>query len=1153
MRKKSLFKQTVALVLAGVLAFGNLSTAEAAVPETGQAAAKEVSPGSGTTKPEDINFPNGNLVNGTKEDGSANMNTQGGGAINIYDGYYTNLYFKNEPFISGLQNWFNFLIETNAPAGTKGCTLRADAYGWSYGDGADPAREEEHSWGDDWDKFKEVCAGDVIVSAYKYDANNLKFYIQFSSGDTEIYTLTYADGIPKDLVFYVGTEGGKVTQNKITFTEALPNSVKKITLDKQTAEVENEYIYASADDKDAGTIAMSTCGSVDISAQVFSVEDEEILHFKNVKWQVSDESKADITENPDGTVAVSLTDKAKNNDKITVTATASAADGSKAQAQCVITAKVTERIETIKVDAISVPDQILEVKYYSNTGAVGESVTIQPVITPDDADIKEVTLTTDSDVITITGSTITAVKEGQAVVKATSKSTSKASCQFKVTVNEPELGELTSDFTVGGFTSAGSGFEKLTGDFCIAYHFTNKTTGTMNWDNFIFQLFDGSGKDTTLRADAFALGNLHEGVNWSGAPSNWDSFLEAMKDADVTVIARRNDNAIEVKYHIISNEDPETVYDIAVVCSYAAGISDTLFARITGENVKVSNISLVNANEKVNVPVTKDAAYTYKSEDVFKNVEIGSSVTFGLTLLEGYIIKKVSYGKTVLTAGANGNYTIPYVTDKDTQLTVEAEIIKYPITYIVDGVAENDEFTINDVADGKVVLKAAAGIDGWYASANDKTTKITDFTAVDYMTNEGITVYGYRPYKVTLTSATLTNGTIEPFDAEKSYYIGDKVSIVTVPKQGYTANISVSYKDANNSDVNVETTKESKDGKEVVSFTMPAANVTVTCAEFTGVDKSGLEAAITAAKAIYDANNADGKYTETSYSVFKEAYEKAVQAKNATTQSAIDEAKNNLLQAQKDLKTVSKVTLDKQTITLEIGNSEKLTPTVTTDEEDKTVTWSSSKDTVATVKDGVVTAVAEGDAVITAALKDGAKAECKVTVKKASTNETKPALKLKTTSVTLYTGKKSNSISIKADVTGPVKTVKWTSKNKNIAKIVGNKIVAVKKGTTTVTATANGISQTVKVTVKNPTITVKNGKKKVSSVKVKKGKKVTLTVSENPKNSGSTLTKLKSKDKKTASVTLKKGKLTIKGKKKGKLTIVLKSGKGTKKIKVTVK
>lgn len=164
-------------------------------------------------------------------------------------------------------------------------------------------------------------------------------------------------------------------------------------------------------------------------------------------------------------------------------------------------------------------------------------------------------------------------------------------------------------------------------------------------------------------------------------------------------------------------------------------------------------------------------------------------------------------------------------------------------------------------------------------------------------------------------------------------------------------------------------------------------------------------------------------------------------------------------------------------------------------------------------------------------------------------------MKLSETSVVLYTGKESNSISIKAEVIGASKNVTWTSKNPKVAKIVGDKIVAVKAGKTTVTATANNVTQEVKVTVKNPSFTLKQGKKKFTKSKldVKKNKKVVLTVAVKPSKSGISLSKLSKKQKAIASVTLKKGKLTIKGKKKGKLTVTLKSGKATKKIKVTVK
>ena len=78
---------------------------------------------------------------------------------------------------------------------------------------------------------------------------------------------------------------------------------------------------------------------------------------------------------------------------------------------------------------------------------------------------------------------------------------------------------------------------------------------------------------------------------------------------------------------------------------------------------------------------------------------------------------------------------------------------------------------------------------------------------------------------------------------------------------------------------------------------------------------------------------------------------------------------------------INSVVLDKTTATLEIGETVTLTATVGPENatEDKTVTWSSSNEAVATVADGVVTAVAAGTAEISA--KAGViVAKCVVTV-----------------------------------------------------------------------------------------------------------------------------------------------------------------------------
>ena len=78
---------------------------------------------------------------------------------------------------------------------------------------------------------------------------------------------------------------------------------------------------------------------------------------------------------------------------------------------------------------------------------------------------------------------------------------------------------------------------------------------------------------------------------------------------------------------------------------------------------------------------------------------------------------------------------------------------------------------------------------------------------------------------------------------------------------------------------------------------------------------------------------------------------------------------------------VTGVSLNATEIDLTVGNTETLIATVTPDNANRNVTWSSSDDTVATVDNGVVTAVAPGTATITATTADGRFEDtCDVTV-----------------------------------------------------------------------------------------------------------------------------------------------------------------------------
>lgn len=77
---------------------------------------------------------------------------------------------------------------------------------------------------------------------------------------------------------------------------------------------------------------------------------------------------------------------------------------------------------------------------------------------------------------------------------------------------------------------------------------------------------------------------------------------------------------------------------------------------------------------------------------------------------------------------------------------------------------------------------------------------------------------------------------------------------------------------------------------------------------------------------------------------------------------------------------ITSLTLDKTTLSLSVGETAQLTATVKPDDAtDKNVTWSSSNESIVTVSNGEVYAVAEGSAVISVASGDN-RAQCDVTV-----------------------------------------------------------------------------------------------------------------------------------------------------------------------------
>ena len=157
---------------------------------------------------------------------------------------------------------------------------------------------------------------------------------------------------------------------------------------------------------------------------------------------------------------------------------------------------------------------------------------------------------------------------------------------------------------------------------------------------------------------------------------------------------------------------------------------------------------------------------------------------------------------------------------------------------------------------------------------------------------------------------------------------------------------------------------------------------------------------------------------------------------------------------------VTGVTLSQTTATLTTAAMMTLTATVAPENADnKTVSWSSSNTGVATVDNGVVTAVGVGTAIITVTTQDGSKtATCSVTV----TGVAVTGVTLNKTSITLL--KAGDTEKLTASVlpaTATNKTVSWGSSNAGVATVSADgTVTATGTGTATITATTQEGSKT---------------------------------------------------------------------------------------------
>ncbi len=167
--------------------------------------------------------------------------------------------------------------------------------------------------------------------------------------------------------------------------------------------------------------------------------------------------------------------------------------------------------------------------------------------------------------------------------------------------------------------------------------------------------------------------------------------------------------------------------------------------------------------------------------------------------------------------------------------------------------------------------------------------------------------------------------------------------------------------------------------------------------------------------------------------------------------------------------TITGVTLDKTTISMEVDKTETIVATIEpSNATNKTLTWTSSDTSITTIKDGLVTAKAAGTATITATTANGKTATCVVNVIPPAPQEiVVTGVTLNKTTTSIEIGKTDTLVVAITPADATNKAITWSSSNIGVATIDANGIVTGKAaGTATITATtANGKTATCVVNV----------------------------------------------------------------------------------------
>lgn len=576
--------------------------------------------------------------------------------------------------------------------------------------------------------------------------------------------------------------------------------------------------------------------------------------------------------------------------------------------------------------------------------------------------------------------------------------------------------------------------------------------------NYTIKLKEGEQVNLNAKvtpSNAFSTALTYSSTNPSVASVDSNGYVTAngAGEARIDIYEPISGTTCYVTVTVEKNEVlPKSVYISKTSIKMNVNDSFQLSATINPENATDKSLYWTSSNPSV-ATVNNGNVYAASAgtADITVTTSNGKSATCTVTVI-GY--------PTEITI--TGNRTVTIKTDDTANLYYDVQPSN-AANYSVSWSSSNTSI---------VKVSSNGTITGVKAGTATITVKVKENTNVYDTITVVVKEKVVEPTKVELskTSLTMTEGdvtalsaTVSPANAtDKTVtWSSDNTSVVSVSngsvtaKKAGTANITV--KTANGK---TATCKITVNAKEIAVTGITINNSTLNL-------KKGNTAALTATVSPSNATkkNITWSTSNSAVATVSNGTVTAVGAGTATITAKTENGKTVTCKVTVTEDVVpTSVSLDKTTASVKKGETVTLTATVTpTNAVNKTVTWSSSNTSVATVNNGIVTAVKGGTATITAKTSNGKTASCTITV----TEDILPeSVRVTRTDISVEEGKSTSVSYVVAPTDATDKSATWSSSNESVATVRNGIIRGIKAGTATITVkTVNGKTDSCKVTV----------------------------------------------------------------------------------------